>query len=135
MSSLSFAGTAMVVTWNALPLTGEYRRVTINQTVNDADGTSGPDTEIRHMPTQTNANIALEMTAMSGTAGTATWSALTPRTAGTLIVQPEGTALNLRKYTSVCYVQAFNDNIPYNEAVIWAVTFYPSAAITRGYNA
>lgn len=134
MSSLSFAGTALVATWNGTELTGEYRRVTINQTVNDADGTSGHDTEVRHMPTQTDANIAIEMTAMAGTAGTALWSALAPRTSGTLIVQPEGTASNLRKYTSVCYVQTFNDNVPYNDTSIWAITFYPSAAITRGYN-
>ena len=134
MSSNSFAGTAMVVSWNALAITGEYRRVTINQTVNDADGTSGVDTEIRHMPTQTNANVALEMTAMSGTAGTALWTAMQPRTSGTLIVQPEGTAANMRKYTVTGYIQTFNENIPYNEAVIWTATIFPDAAVTRATN-
>lgn len=134
MSANSFAGTAMVVTWNALPITGEYRRVTINATVNDADGTSGVDTDIRHMPTQADSNIAIEMTAQSGTAGTALWTALAARTKGTLVVQPEGTAANLRKYTAVSYVQTFNENVPYNETVIWTATFFPTAAVVRATN-
>ena len=134
MSANSFAGTAMVVTWNSLPITGEYRRVTINATVNDADGTSGVDTDIRHMPTQADSNIAVEMTAQSGTAGTALWTALAPRTKGTLVVQPEGTASNMRIYTAVSYVQTFNENVPYNEAVIWTATFFPTAAVSRSTN-
>jgi hypothetical protein len=134
MSSTSHTGEALVVTWNADALEADFRTLTITETVNDADGTSGADAYVRHLPTQTDANIALELVSITGTAGTATWAGLVPEGTGTLVWYPEGTATGYRYGSVSCYVSGRTETIPYNDVATWAITFLPQSAITHGFN-
>jgi len=135
MSSTSHTGEALVVTWRGVALEADFRTITITETVNDADGSSGADGNIRHLPTQTDANIALELVSISGTAGTAKWDSLAPKGTGALMWQPQGTASGMRYGSVNCYINNRTETVPYNDVATWAVAFLPQAAITYGTNA
>jgi len=134
MSSTSYVGSTLIVTWRGVALEADFRTLTISETVADVDGSSGADTDVRHLPTLSDANISLELVSITGTAGTAKWASLAPRGTGALTWQPDGTATGMKIGSVNAYVQQRTETVPYNNVVTWAITFLPQAAITHGFN-
>jgi len=134
MSSTSFTGENLVVTWRGVALEADFRTLTVTQNVNDADGSSGADGYIRHLPTQEDANMALELVGITGTAGTAKWDSLAPKGTGALVWYPEGTAATYRYGSCNCYVNSRVETVPYSDVVTWAIGFMPQADVTDGIN-
>ena len=109
------AGQSMVLTWTysggTVSLAADYRQCNWTPTTSYVDATAGSDTTMSRIPTFIDATADIEMVNPSG--GTALYAALAARTAGTLTIQPEGTAVGERKITFPCYCDGANYAHPY----------------------
>lgn len=129
MSDNSFVGKDLHLKFGSTELHADYRTFSPNESVNNADGTSGPDSYVRELPTTTAFEASLELVGPSD--GTATWDALAPKTEGTLEWGEEGTAANKPKHTILAYIKSRNQTVPYADIVVWNVTFGPRGDVTH----
>ena len=108
-------GTNMVLTWvysgGTVSLAADFRQCNWTPSTSYVDATAGSDTTMSRLPTFIDATANIEMVNPSG--GTALYAALAARTAGTLTIQPEGTATNQRKITFPSYCDGAQYAHPY----------------------
>ena len=130
-----FTGSALLLSWittaGTQTLGSDYRTVGWNPTVAYADITAGADTHIGRLPTLKDATAAVTLVDSSGTA---VYAALQPGMAGTLIIQPEGTAANKRKITFPCYSDGAVPSYTYNDTTTVSVNFTGNGSFTDGTN-
>lgn len=125
------AGPTMVLTWTysggTISLNGDYRTCTFTPTTGYEDVSAGADTQVGKIPTLTDASAAVELVLQTG--GTAIAAALQPKTAGTLVIQPEGTATNKRKITLPAYCDGAVPSFPYANVAVITCGFSGSSAL------
>jgi hypothetical protein len=130
MSMARYTGHDLVVIWaytgGSVDLSGDFRNFSTNEEVNDADATAGNDTYSQHLPTFADADGELEMLDIhgsGGTAGTAAWANIKPRTSGTVHWYPVGTASGSVHHSVPAYIQTRNREFPYDDVVALTVAF------------
>ena len=131
-----FSGSALVVKWvttaGTVDLSGDYRTLNLDPSINMIEATAGSDTDKVYLPSVKDKKVSY--TGVFQSAGTATEDALVEGTYGTLTIQPEGTATGKRKYTIPAYAQGGKFNWKYNDIVEINCDFQGSGAMTRGTN-
>lgn len=125
------AGQTMVLTWTTsagtYSLAGDYRTCDWNPSITYEDVSAGADTQIGRMTTLKDATA--NVTLVRQTSGTALDAALVAGQAGTLTIQPEGTAINKRKITLPAYCDGAQSAHPYANVSIITVGFTGSSAL------
>ena len=125
------AGQTMIMTWaysgGTISLNADYRTFGWSTTANMEDISAGADTQVGRMPTLIDAHA--DVTLVQQTAGTALIAALAATTAGTLTVQPEGTAAGKRTITLPCYCDGAQYDIPYANVAVITCGFTPSSVL------
>ena len=115
------SGPTLVLTWTisggTFALAADYRTCAFNPSITYEDVSAGSDTQIGRLTTLKDATASIEL--LIQTSGTAIAAAMQPGQAGTLVIQPEGTATNKRKITLPSYCDGATPTFPYaNVAVI-----------------
>ena len=125
------SGPTMVLTWTysggTISLAGDYRTCDWNPSITYEDVTAGSDTQIGRLTTLKDATASV--TILQQTAGTAIVAAFQPGQAGTLLIQPEGTAVNLRKITFPAYCDGIQTSHPYANIAVHTLGFTGSSAL------
>jgi hypothetical protein len=115
----------MVLTWNygsgSVALAADYRMVDWSPSVAYADVTAGADTQTARIATIKDATASIEL--LVQTSGTQIAAALQPGQAGTLVIQPEGTATNKRKITFPAYADGAKVTFPYADVAVISCSF------------
>lgn len=130
-----YTGHDLAVLWNysggSVWLEEDFRALDVTESVTDANSTAGNDTYAGHLPTYTDANATFEMLGTTGS-GTAHWTKLAPRTIGTLVWYPEGTASTKPTHSVAAYISSRDRSYPYADVVTVTVGFQFDGAITDG---
>lgn len=125
------AGPTMVLTWTysggTISLAGDYRTCTWNPSVAYEDASAGSDTQVGRLTALKDATAAIEIVNQTG--GTAIQTALQPGNAGTLVIQPEGTATNKRKITFPAYCDGAVPSFPYANVSVTSCGFTGSSVL------
>lgn len=141
MSSMSYAGSSLIVTWTSgtasLALSGDFRTFTYTPSLAFYDATSGSDTAVKRITGL--ADGAASFSGVMGTTGpgglgTTPFTFLREGAVGTIVAQPEGTAAGKPKLTIPCLSLGIKWNIPYNNVVEYSVDFQQNSARTDGTN-
>lgn len=129
----AFAGSALYATWiysgGTVVLSGDFRSLGENESVEVIDATAGADNYRERLPYVKDNSVTI--TIVSQAAGTAMLTALAVGTQGTLIYGEEGTAVGKPKHTHPSFVSNYSKNVPYNDVVELTVTFQGSSAPTH----
>ena len=129
------SGPTMVLSWihpgGTTTLAADYRNVNWNPSTAYAEATAGSDTQVARLPTLKDATASIELVNPSG--GTALYAALQPQVAGTLIIQPEGTATNKRKITFPAYSDGAQYTHPYADVATLTCGFTGAGNILANY--
>jgi hypothetical protein len=124
-------GPSMVLTWvysgGTVNLAGDYRTCDWNPSITYEDVTAGSDTQIGRLTTLKDATCSV--TVLEQTGGSALIAALQPGQAGTLTIQPEGTASNKRKITFPCYCDGIQTSMPYANVSVHTLGFTGSSTL------
>jgi hypothetical protein len=122
-----YTGRALVVEWiysgGTTNITNYRRSFETSESVDDADATCGTVTYRDHLPTFTDMTSTLEYLEDNGADGTAAYSALAPRTEGTVRWSPEGTANGNPEYYGAAYVQSRDRSYPYDDVAQVTINF------------
>jgi len=125
------AGPTMVLTWvtslGTTSLAGDYRTCDWNPSITYEDVTAGSDTQIGRLTTLKDATCSVTVVGQSG--GTAFNAATQPGQAGTLTIQPEGTATGKRKITFPSYCDGAQTSFPYANVVVHTLGFTGSSTL------
>ena len=124
-------GQTGVITWTTstgtTSLAGDYRTVDWSPSTAYTDVTAGSDTQIGRLPTLKDASAAITLVTQTG--GTALIAQLPPQQAGTLVIQPEGTATGKRKITLPAYCDGAKNSFPYADVAVISVNFSGSSVL------
>lgn len=127
------SGPTMVLTWTysggTISLNGDYRNCNWQPSTAYEDVSAGQDTQVGRLPTLKDARADVEILTQTG--GTAIQTALQPQTAGTLVIQPEGTATNKRKITLPSYCDGAQLTFPYAGVSVISCGFSGSSALNN----
>ncbi len=130
------AGPTMVLSWiysgGTIALQGDYRTCTWSPSVAYVDSSAGSDTHVRRLTALKDSTAAVTLVAQTG--GTSITAALQPGTGGTLIIQPEGTAIGNRRITHLCYADGASTAHPYADIVAISCGFTGNGAFTDSAN-
>jgi len=132
MAENNITGKNAVISWvwtgGTASLNGDYRSISISESVNLADTTAGNDTHSTSIPTIKSASISFSGLYPKGTAGTAIIGALAAGNGGTLLVYPEGTATGNLARTYPAIVTGPSLDTPYSDVVAISCTFVSNGA-------
>lgn len=130
----AFAGSALYATWihtgGTTVLSGDFRSLSENQSVEVIDATAGADNYREKLPYVKDNSVTLTIVSQAG--GTVILSALAVGTSGTLIYGEEGTVSGKPKHTHPAFVAQSTINVPYSDVVEISVTFEGSSAPSLG---
>lgn len=130
-----FTGKDLKMDWiwsgGTTSLNADYRTVAWNPSIAYADISAGSDTHVGRLPALKDATAAVTLVDSSGTA---IYAGLASGVAGTLIIQPEGTASNKRKITFPCYSDGPVASFTYNDTTTTSVNFTGNGSYTDGVN-
>lgn len=119
------SGPLMVLTWvhpgGTTTLSADHRNVQWSPSTAYAESTAGSDSQVSRLPSLKDATCSIELVNPAG--GTALYAALQPQVAGTLTIQPEGTATNKRKITFPCYSDGAQYAHPYSDVATLTCAF------------
>lgn len=125
------AGQTMVLSWaysgGTVSLAGDYRTCDWNPSVTYEDVTAGADTQIGRMTTLKDATANVTLVVQTG--GAALLAGLAPGQAGTLTIQPEGTATGKRKITFPSYCDGVQTSFPYANVAVHTIGFSGAGAV------
>lgn len=128
----NFTGTGAIIQWiwsgGTVALDGDYRSLSISESVNTADTSGGHDTKKTQVATLGSATIEYSGLLPSGAAGTLIVGALAAGNSGTLKVYPEGTLAGNLARTYPAIVMGPKINVPYNDIVEISCTFTSNGA-------
>jgi hypothetical protein len=130
MPNTSFVGSGLYLKFGNTVLSGEFRSFNEAEDGATVDGSAGADTFRRKLMTLSDGSATYECVAQAG--GTAIWAAVAPKTEGTLVWGPEGTATNKPKGSVNCVVSSRARSIPYDGIVTYSIKFDYLEAPTHG---
>lgn len=129
----AFAGSALYCAWiysgGTVVLSGDYRTLNINRSVEVIDATAGADTYREKLASFGDSEVTWSSVMQSD--GTALISALAQKTTGTLVVGVEGTAQGKPKFTVAAFSNGPTFNAAYNDIVEFACTWTSMGAPTE----
>ena len=140
MSTNSYSGSALVVTWfqgsGTNIISGDQTTFDYTATIDLIDQTSGADSNKKYLNGVKDGNASMSSLFQSGTnlRGTASWATLTEGNYGTLQWQPEGTAVGKAKYSMPARSQGVNISYPYAGVVTAACSWQQDGTRTEGTN-
>jgi hypothetical protein len=112
------SGPTMVMSWaysgGTVSLAGDYTTCAWDPSIAYEDVSAGSDTQVGRLTALKDATASVEI--FNQTGGTAIQAALQPGVAGTLTIQPEGTATNKRKITFPAYSDGGKVTFPFANA-------------------
>lgn len=124
-------GPTMVMTWTysggTIALAGDYRTCEWNPSIAYEEVTAGSDTHVGRLTTLKDATAAVTLVTQTG--GTAIVAAFQPGQAGTLVIQPEGTAASKRKITLPSYSDGISTSMPYANVCVHTLGFTGSSTL------
>lgn len=127
------SGPTLVMSWaysgGTVQLAADYRTFSWNPTITYEDVSAGSDTQIGRLTTLKDATAAVTLVQQTG--GTQMIAALAAGMAGTLIVQPEGTATNKRKITFPSYSDGAVSDQPYANVATLSCGFTGSSTLAN----
>lgn len=130
------AGQTMVLTWTTASgttsLAGDYRTCSWNPSIAYVDSSAGSDTHVGRLTALKDATAAVTLVAQSG--GTSLVAELASGKAGTLKIQPEGTASAKRVITFPAYSDGAVYDYPYSDIVAISCGFTGNGAYTDSSN-
>lgn len=126
-----YSGKALKVTFGgATPtdITGLFRVLEVEEGLRTVDATGGADTHERHLDDVLFGRATYTILTLPGSAGSALYNALAPRTAGTFIYYPQGTVVgtpagNVKHTFLKAKVTGRTHRLVYNAAVEIRVGF------------
>lgn len=125
------SGPTMILSWiwsgGTVVLNADYRSVTFNPSIAYEEVTAGSDTQVGRLTTLKDATASIELVMQTG--GTAMGTALQPGNSGTLLIQPEGTAVGKRKISLPCYCDGAVPSFPYANVAVISCGFTGSSTI------
>ena len=125
------SGPTMVLNWatstGTIALKADYQTCDWSPSVAYAEVTAGQDTQVGRIPTIKDATAAVTLVGQTG--GTALKNALQAGQAGTLTIQPEGTAVGKRVITLPAYCDGAKDTWPYATVEVISVGFSGSSVL------
>ena len=125
------SGPTMILSWiwsgGTVVLNADYRSVTFNPSITYEEVTAGSDTQVGRLTTLKDATASIELVMQTG--GTAMGTALQPGNSGTLLIQPEGTAVGKRKISLPCYCDGAVPSFPYANVAVISCGFTGSSTI------
>ena len=129
------AGPTMIMTWTysggTISLNADYRTCAWNPSIAYVDASAGQDTQVGRLTALKDATASIELVNQTG--GTAIQAALQPGVAGTLVIQPEGTATNKRKITFPAYADGAVQTYPYADIAITTCGFTGAGAVLNSW--
>ena len=140
MSTNSYSGSALIVTWfqgsGTNVISGDQTTFSYTPVVDLIDQTSGADANKKYIVGVKDGNASLSSYFQSGTnaRGTATWTTLTEGLFGTLQWQPEGTAVGKAKYSMPAVSQGVSIAYPFADKVTADASFQQNGTRTEGTN-
>ncbi len=136
MSTNSYSGSALVVSWNGTVISGNQTTFSYTPTVNLVSQTSGADSHEKHLVTTKDGQSTMEAYIQAGTnpGGTSTYSTLDEGTSGTLKWQPEGTAAGKPYKQAVFISNGVSFTHPFNNVTVASVSWQQDGARTEGTN-
>jgi hypothetical protein len=136
MSTNSFSGSALVVTWNGTVISGNQTNFSYTPTVNLVSQTSGADTHEKHLVTTKDGQATMEAYIQSGTntGGTSLYAIIPEGASGTLRWCPEGTGTAKSYYQITAISQGVGFTYPFSNVVVASVSFQQDGARTEGTN-
>lgn len=136
MSTNSYSGSAIVVTWNGTVISGNQTAFDYTPSIDLYDQTSAADTNKKYISGVKDGNASMSALVQSGTngGGTALYSILYEGASGTLKWSPEGTAASKPYYQCLAISQGVGFTYPYNNVVVANVSFQQNGARTEGTN-
>ena len=125
------SGPTMALTWTysggTISLAGDYRTCDWSPSITYEDVTAGADTQIGRLTTLKDATASV--TILQQTGGTAIVAAFQPGQAGTLVIQPEGTAATKRTITFPAYADGIQTAHPYANVAVHTLGFTGSSTL------
>ena len=133
------AGPTMVMTWTATvgttlgttTLAADYQTCTWSPTVAYAEASAGADTQVARLAALKDATAAITLVTQTG--GTSLKNALQPGQAGTLVIQPEGTAVGKRIITFPSYCDGAKCDFPYATVAVISCGFTGAGSILNNF--
>lgn len=121
----------MTLTWvysgGTVALAADYRTCQWTPSVDYVDVSAGADTQHGRLTALKDAHADITLVAQAG--GTAVVASLAAGNAGTLTIQPEGTATNKRKITFPSYSDGAVTDMPYAGEVTLTCGFSAAGAV------
>jgi hypothetical protein len=140
MSTNSYSGSALVVTWTQASgtniISGDQTAFNYTPSVDLPDQSSGADTNKKYLTGLKDGQADMVSYFQSGTnlRGTATWSTLTEGNQGTLMWQPEGTAVGKPKYTIPAISKGVGFSHPYADKSTASCSWQQNGTRVEGTN-
>ena len=140
MSTNSYSGSALVVTWfqgsGINIISGDQTNFDYTPSIDLIDATSGADTNKVYINGVKDGQATMAAYFQSGTnlRGTATWTTLTEGYAGTLQWQPQGAGTGTPKYSMPAISQGVGISYPYNDKVTASCSWQQTGTRTEGTN-
>ena len=140
MSTNSYSGSALVVTWTQASgtniISGDQTSFDYTPSIDLIDQTSGADTNKKYLSSVKDGSVSMTSYFQSGTnlRGTASWTTLTEGLVGTLMWQPEGTATTKPKYTMPAISKGVGFSHPYADKVTASLSFQQNGTRVEGTN-
>ena len=129
------SGPSMVLTWvysgGTIALAGDYRTCDWNPSIAYEDVSAGSDTQVGRLTTLKDATCSVTLVVQAG--GTALVAGLQPGQAGTLTIQPEGTATGKRKITFPSYADGVQTSHPYANVAVHTCGFTGAGAVLNNW--
>lgn len=94
-----YSGTAMVIVFGGATVSGLFSSLEANEEVATIDVTAGADQHEETIFDVVSDRISMTLLHSSGTAGSAAYTALAPKSSGTLVFHPSGTAATNSHHT------------------------------------
>lgn len=129
------SGPTMVITWTyasgTTALAADYRTCEWNPSIAYEEVSAGSDTQVGRLTTLKDATANVTLVAQTG--GTALVAGFAAGQAGTLVIQPEGTATNKRKITFPSYCDGIQTSLPYSNVAVYTIGFTGAGAVLNTY--
>jgi hypothetical protein len=140
MSTNSYSGSALVVTWfqgsGTNVISGDQTAFDYTPSIDLIDQTSGADANKQYLSSVKDGQASMSSYFQTGTnaRGTVTWSTLTEGNVGTLQWQPEGTAAGKPKYSMPAISKGVGISYPYADKVVASASWQQNGTRTEGTN-
>jgi len=130
------SGPTMVLNWltgsGTITLAADYRTCTWSPIIAYVDASAGSDTQVARLTALKDATASV--TLVMQTAGTIIGTALAAGVVGTLVIQPEGTAVGKRKITFPAYADGASLDFPYADVAVISCGFTGAGSVLNNYS-